>query len=241
VSHPREQIAFPPCSCPFPGWCARGPHTNRTGRSSKVMRSGRSALWLPRVGCLQRCRVCACAALTLCAVCVHWGHPPAELRAGVRWAKLAWRFGCVGAVRRRRPAVLHCWRRRLGAGGRERGGEGGLTRVYPPGCYLFRRDGMSRQLFFELRTASFSTIARRACAFVNYEACSAQRWRISTAGTAADAKAHTAVCDPQQSRYLSREIRRFICFTAEDEYGSSAKDEYGDRGHRKGQLAARAS
>ena len=105
------------------------------------------------------CRVCACAALVLCAVCMHWGRPPAELRAGVRWAKLAWRFGCVGAVRRKRPAVLHCWRRRLGAGGRERGGEGGLTRVYPPGCYLFRRDGMSRQLFFELRTASFSTIA----------------------------------------------------------------------------------
>jgi hypothetical protein len=74
-----------------------------------------------RAVCLQRCRACACAARVLCAVRMHWGRPPAELRAGVRWAKLAWRFGCVGAVRRKRPAVLHCWRQRLGAGG---GGEG---------------------------------------------------------------------------------------------------------------------
>jgi hypothetical protein len=97
-----------------------------------------------------RCRVCACAALVLCAVYMHWGRPPAELRAGVRWAKLARRFGCVGAVRRKRPVgapLLGAAGRRLGAGGRGRGGEGGLTDFYPPGCYLFRRDGMSRQLF----------------------------------------------------------------------------------------------
>jgi hypothetical protein len=25
----------------------------------------------------------------LCAVCMHWGRPPAELRAGVRWAEQA--------------------------------------------------------------------------------------------------------------------------------------------------------
>jgi hypothetical protein len=54
---------------------------------------------------LQRCRVCACAALVLCAVCMHWGRPPAELCASVRWAKLAWRFGCVGAVRCCRPGL----------------------------------------------------------------------------------------------------------------------------------------
>jgi hypothetical protein len=55
------------------------------------------SLWLPRVR-LQRCRVCAYAALMLCTVCMHWGRPPAELRVGVRWAKLAWRFGCIGAA-----------------------------------------------------------------------------------------------------------------------------------------------
>jgi hypothetical protein len=38
-----------------------------------------ASLWLPRVR-LQRCRVCACAALVLCTVCMHWGRPPAELR-----------------------------------------------------------------------------------------------------------------------------------------------------------------
>jgi hypothetical protein len=45
-----------------------------------------------------------------CVLCVY-----AELRAGVRWAKLAWRFGQAGrvwAVRRNQPAVLHCWRLR---------------------------------------------------------------------------------------------------------------------------------
>jgi hypothetical protein len=81
------------------------------------------SLWLPRVR-LQRCRVCAYAALVLCAVCMHWGRPPAELRAGVRWAKLAWRFGCVGAVRRKRPVgapLLAAAGRRLGAGGEGEG------------------------------------------------------------------------------------------------------------------------
>jgi hypothetical protein len=42
---------------------------------------------------------------------------------------------------------------------------------------------MSRQPIFEhLGQLGFAQSAR---AFVNYEACSAQRWRISTAGTAA--------------------------------------------------------
>jgi hypothetical protein len=48
----------------------------------------------------------------------HWGgRHLCSARAGVRWAKLAWRFGspgCVGAVRRKRPDLLHCWRRRGG-------------------------------------------------------------------------------------------------------------------------------
>jgi hypothetical protein len=78
---------------------------------------------LPRV-CLQRCRVCACAARMLCAVCMHWGRPPAELRAGVRWApKLA-----CGLVRRRAALgrcggveggvpLLAAARGRLGGGG----------------------------------------------------------------------------------------------------------------------------
>jgi hypothetical protein len=49
-------------------------------------------------------RVYVRCARALCCVYpgMHWGRPPAELRAGVRWAKLAWRFGCVGAVRRKR-------------------------------------------------------------------------------------------------------------------------------------------
>jgi hypothetical protein len=90
-----------------------------------VVRSGRSALWLPRV-CLQRCRVCACAARMLCGVCMHWGRPQAELRAGMRWApKLAWRFGSSGrvwAVRRAAGSacgapLLAAARRRLGGGG----------------------------------------------------------------------------------------------------------------------------
>jgi hypothetical protein len=54
----------------------------------------------------------------LCAVCMRWGRPPAELRAGVRWAELAWRFGCEGAVRRKRPVgapLLAAAGRRLGA------------------------------------------------------------------------------------------------------------------------------
>ena len=84
------------------------------------------SLWLPRVR-LQRCRVCACAALVMCTVCMHWGRPPAELRVDVRWAKLAWRFGCVGlgAVRRKRPVgapLLAAAGQRLRAGGRG-GGE----------------------------------------------------------------------------------------------------------------------
>jgi hypothetical protein len=51
--------------------------------------------WLP---CVSALPLCACAALMLRAVCMHWGRPPAELCAGVRWAELAWRFGCVGAL-----------------------------------------------------------------------------------------------------------------------------------------------
>jgi hypothetical protein len=74
--------------------------------------------------CLQRCRIYACTALVLCAGCLHWGRPPAELRAGVRWAELAWRFGCVGAVRRKRPVgapLLAAAGQRLGAGGEGEG------------------------------------------------------------------------------------------------------------------------
>jgi hypothetical protein len=89
---------------------------------------------------------------------VPLGRSPPVLRAGVRFAKpeLAWRFGPSGCV----GAVPHSWRQAFLASGRaadggERGerrargggggGGGGGERIfYPPGCYLLRRDGMSR-------------------------------------------------------------------------------------------------
>jgi hypothetical protein len=89
---------------------------------------------------------------------VPLGRSPPVLCAGVRWAKLAWRqgpSGRVGAARRKQPAVLRCWRRRGAGWGGRRGGEGGLTEFDPPGCYLFRRDVISRQPIFELRSPIF--------------------------------------------------------------------------------------
>jgi hypothetical protein len=66
------------------------------------MRSGRSR---SAAACVStaRCRVCARAARMLCAVCMHWGRPPAELRAGVRWARPRWPGGLV-----RRAAYGRC-------------------------------------------------------------------------------------------------------------------------------------
>jgi hypothetical protein len=70
-------------------------------------------------------------------VCATGARSAPVLRAGVRWAKLAWRFGssgCVWAVRRKQPAVLYCWRgcAAVAGGGRGGGGEGGLADFYPP-------------------------------------------------------------------------------------------------------------
>jgi hypothetical protein len=104
-----------------------------------------------RSGCLQR-SACVRALRSCCALCVcALGRPPAELRAGVRWAKQA---GLAVWLRRSGAAKAAGGRSFAGGGwaaagrwGEGRGGEGGLTDMHPPGCYLFRRDGMSRQLF----------------------------------------------------------------------------------------------
>jgi hypothetical protein len=74
------------------------------------------------------------------------------------------------------------------------GGAGGLTDFYPPGCYLFRRDGMSRPNGFE----HFGQLASSS----NYEARTPPRWRISTAGTAAGGATLSGFKSRNNKKYL---------------------------------------
>jgi hypothetical protein len=78
----------------------------------------------------------------LCAVCVHWGGR--QLSSAPVCVGPSWPGGLV-----RRVAWERCGENGRQCWGRGRGRGGGLTHFNPPGCYLFRRDGMSRPLFFE--------------------------------------------------------------------------------------------
>jgi hypothetical protein len=142
-------------------------------------------------------------------------HPPARpslraqrpvgfpvLRAGVRWAKL-WpggldrraAYGRCGETSRRCSIAGGCAAAAAagGGGGGER--EGGLTDFYPPwplaaicsdviACPDNYFLSISDSELFHNRSESLRS---------SNEACLSQRWRHSTAGTAVDAKTHTAV------------------------------------------------
>jgi hypothetical protein len=75
VSHSREQIPFPPCSC----------ESLRLGSTRSRACSGYAV------------HVCAAARPRASCLC-HWGCRLLRCGAGVRWAKLdlAWEFGSPG-------------------------------------------------------------------------------------------------------------------------------------------------
>jgi hypothetical protein len=125
------------------------------------------------------------------------------------------------------PGVRHSWRQAFLASGRaadggERGerrargggggGGGGNGNFYPPGCYLLRRDGMSRHGVLGI---SDRLILHNPLARSSNEACLPhQWWRHSTAGTDSGTAAGATHRDPQLSRYHPQEIRRFSCCLA---------------------------
>jgi hypothetical protein len=106
-----------------------------------------------------------------------------------------------------------CW----AAAGRwgEGGGEGGLTDIYPPGCYLFRRDGMSRPNGFEHLGQRASL--HKPLSSASYEAYSPRWWRISTAGTASGGATHRSKRHSRQCRYLPQGVRQFSCWRPQEE------------------------
>jgi hypothetical protein len=98
-------------------------------------------------------RVCSAAACvralrSCCVLCACTGGGR-QLSTGPVCVGPSWPGGLVAEERCGGSGrwALHCWRRKGGYWALGGGGEGGRRpngHIYPPGCYLFRRDVMSR-------------------------------------------------------------------------------------------------